>query len=85
MTDLPTGAYAPDPYQGGETSRTKQVAEQGAQAAGHAATDVKDTAAEQVQHPSFQTSLRAVPEPLLQSLVDEFEPALAQRQKNEVE
>src|SRR5439155_14091159 len=43
------------------------------------------TAAEQVQHPRLETSLRAVPEPLLQSLVDELEPALAQRHKNELE
>jgi len=34
---------------GGDDSKAKQVAEQGKQAAGHAAAEVKDTAAEQAQ------------------------------------
>jgi hypothetical protein len=59
VTDLPTGAYAPDSSPGGETSRTKQVAEQGAQAAGHAATDVKDTAVEQAQRVGAETKVQA--------------------------
>jgi hypothetical protein len=59
VTDLSTGAYASDNSPGGETSRTKQVAEQGAQAAGHAATDVKDTAVEQAQRVGAETKAQA--------------------------
>ena len=59
MTDLPTGAYSPDNSPGGESSRTKQVAEQGAQAAGQAATDVKDTAVEQAQRVGAETKTQA--------------------------
>jgi hypothetical protein len=59
VTDLPTGGYTPDNSPGGETSRTKQVAEQGAQAAGRAATDVKDTAVEQAQRVGAETKAQA--------------------------
>jgi hypothetical protein len=55
VTDLPTGAYAPDTSPGGEPSRTKQ----GAQAAGHAAADVKDTAVEQAQRVGAETKAQA--------------------------
>jgi len=59
VTDLPTGAYAPDSSPGDESSRTKQVAQQGVQAAGHAATDVKDTAVEQAQRVGAETKAQA--------------------------
>jgi len=53
VSELPTGAYAPD-YSTGEDSgsdgsKVKQVAGQGKKAASVAATQVKDTAAEQAQ------------------------------------
>ncbi|WP_433368661.1 hypothetical protein ACQPZX_42000 [Actinoplanes sp. CA-142083] len=59
MTDLPTGAYAPDSSPGGESSKAKQVAERGAQAAGHAATDVKDTATQQAQRVGAEAKAQA--------------------------
>src|SRR5690348_13378305 len=51
--------YTPDNSPGGESSRTRQVAQQGAQAAGHAATDVKDTAVEQAQRVGAETKTQA--------------------------
>src|SRR5690348_9560895 len=51
--------YTPDNSPGGESSRTRQVAQQGAQAAGHAATDVKDTAVEQAQRIGAETKTQA--------------------------
>ncbi|WP_051807142.1 hypothetical protein [Actinoplanes subtropicus] len=59
MTDLSTGGYTPDNSPGGESSRTEQVAEQGARAAGHAATDVKDKAVEQAQRVGAETKAQA--------------------------
>ena len=59
MTDLPTGAYAPDSSPGGESSKAKQVAERSAQAAGHAATDVKDTATQQAQRVGAEAKAQA--------------------------
>jgi len=59
VTDSPTGVYTPDSSPGGESSKAKQVAERGAQAAGHAATDVKDTAAEQAQRVGAEAKAQA--------------------------
>jgi hypothetical protein len=59
VTDLPTGVYTSDSSPGGESSKAKQVAERGAQAAGHAATDVKDTAAQQAQRVGAEASAQA--------------------------
>ncbi|MFI5888688.1 hypothetical protein ACIA5D_01065 [Actinoplanes sp. NPDC051513] len=59
MTDLPTGAYTPDSSPGGESSKAKQVAERSAQAAGHAATDVKDTATQQAQRVGAEAKAQA--------------------------
>jgi uncharacterized protein YjbJ (UPF0337 family) len=52
MTDMSTGARAPDTSE----SRAGQVAGQAKQAAGQAATDVKDTAAEQARRVTGEAS-----------------------------
>jgi hypothetical protein len=59
VTDSPTGVYTPDSSPGGESSKAKQVAERGAQAAGHAATDVKDTATQQAQRVGAEAKAQA--------------------------
>jgi hypothetical protein len=54
VSELPTGAYAPDDSSGTSTSKTRQVAEESKQAAGQAVSDVKGTAAEQAQRVGSQ-------------------------------
>lgn len=59
MSDLTAGAYASDPSTPDDTSKAKQVAEQGKHAAGQAATDVKETAAEQAQRVGAEAKTQA--------------------------
>jgi hypothetical protein len=49
VSELPTGAYAPAHTTGDDPSKTRQVVEQGKDAAGQAVSETKDTAAQQAQ------------------------------------
>ncbi len=59
MSDLSTGAYAPDMAAPDHTSKAQQVAGQSKEAATQAATDVKDTAKEQAQRVGSEAKTQA--------------------------
>jgi hypothetical protein len=58
MSDTSTGAYMPDSVSSG-SSKTRQVAGQTGQAAGQAAADVRNTAAEQAQRVGAEARAQA--------------------------
>jgi hypothetical protein len=59
VSDLSTGAYAPDPSAPDDTSKAGQVAGQSKQAATQAAADVKDTATQQAQRVGAEAKTQA--------------------------
>jgi hypothetical protein len=59
VSELPTGAYAPEYSSDGDESKAKQVAGQTKQAAGEAVAEVKDTAAEQAQRVGHEAKAQA--------------------------
>jgi hypothetical protein len=58
VTEQSTGAYAPGYPSGDDPSKAQQVAGQAKTAATHAATDIKDTAAEQAQRVGHETKVQ---------------------------
>ncbi len=59
MSQLSTGAYAPDNSPGDDPSKVKQVAGQTKESAGQAATEVKQTATEQAQRVGAEAKTQA--------------------------
>jgi uncharacterized protein YjbJ (UPF0337 family) len=59
VSDLSTGAHAPDLSRSDDTSKAAQVAGQTKEAAGQAASDVKDTAKEQAQRVAGEARTQA--------------------------
>ncbi|WIM93529.1 hypothetical protein ACTOB_005509 [Actinoplanes oblitus] len=59
MSQIPTGAYAPDDSSGDKSAQAKHVAVEGKQAAGQAVSEVKDTAAEQVRRVGHEAGAQA--------------------------
>ena len=59
MSELSTGAYAPDRPTDDDSSKVNQVAGQTAQAAGQAVSEVKETAAEQAQRVGAEAKIQA--------------------------
>jgi hypothetical protein len=59
VSDLHTGAYPSTHATDGQTSKTRNVVQHGTEAAGQAASEVKDTAKEQVQRVVAETGAQA--------------------------